>query len=150
MKIPWKQYTSYLWAAKLKTDRGTVTIELWKVRHEKNVRVRVNDRQPGHYTARISVVDPPETWHEASLIGLQFLKAIGCKPNANDCTGTEQIGNYDVRLSKWGRPRSVWKTGGFKGFPRKRLGPWDLLLCSLIATIGDRVALYGCKPKGDS
>ncbi len=56
----------------------------------------------------------------------------------NDGTGTPTVGNYRVSLSRRGRPKSVWKEGAISGFPRKRLGPWDLLLWALAATVGQR------------
>jgi len=65
---------------------------------------------------------------------------LGTAEIANDGTGTAEAGNYVVTLSKWGRPKQAWKRGAFSGFDRKRLGPWDLLLCALISCgIGDRL-----------
>lgn len=51
--------------------------------------------------------------------------------------GTEASGDYSVTMLKRHR-KSVWKTGHVHAFKRKRLGPYDLLLRSLIACIGDR------------
>lgn len=53
-----------------------------------------------------------------------------------------QEGNYKVMLSKWGRPKQAWKQGSVKGFPRKALGPWDLLFWALTATVGQRSLRY--------
>lgn len=53
-----------------------------------------------------------------------------------------QEGNYKVMLSKWGRPKQAWKQGSVEGFPRKLLGPWDLLFWALTATVGKRNLRY--------
>lgn len=53
-----------------------------------------------------------------------------------------QEGNYNVMLSKWGRPKQAWKRGSVEGFPRKKLGPWDLLFWALTATVGERSLRY--------
>lgn len=63
---------------------------------------------------------------------------LGTAIIANDGTGTEEIGNYRVTLSKWGRPQRVWRRGRVEGFPRKSRGPWDLLYRALQATVGAR------------
>lgn len=55
----------------------------------------------------------------------------------NDGTGDRGRGNYHVTLSKWGS-RETWRAGLLQGFPRLHLGPWDLLLRALIATVGKR------------
>lgn len=50
-------------------------------------------------------------------------------------------GNYKVQLMKspvYAKSEGVWKRGAVEGFPRKRLGPWDLLLRALRSTVGDR------------
>jgi hypothetical protein len=44
---------------------------------------------------------------------------------------------YNVRLSKWGNPSVLWRTGRLDGFSRK-LGLWDLLLWALAAVVGKR------------
>ena len=66
-------------------------------------------------------------------------KHLGTALIINDCTGTAETGNYTITLSKWGSPKEIWKSGKLSGFPRLKLGPWDLLLLALIATIGDRM-----------
>lgn len=63
---------------------------------------------------------------------------LGTAKIANDLSGDEEIGNYRVTLSKWGRPNQVWKTGRIERFPRRALGPWDLLFLALRATVGGR------------
>lgn len=59
----------------------------------------------------------------------------------NDGTGTRESGNYKVRIFKKDN-RSIWKEGRVEGYPRlsKALGPHDLLLWCLLATIGYRTA----------
>lgn len=52
--------------------------------------------------------------------------------------GTPSRGNYRARLSKRGKPKQLWKEGAVTGFPRKRLGPYDLLYRALMATVGSR------------
>jgi hypothetical protein len=52
--------------------------------------------------------------------------------------GTKEIGDYDVRLLKWGAGRRTWKKGRLAGFPRLKLGPWDLLYRALAAIVHDR------------
>lgn len=63
---------------------------------------------------------------------------LGTAIIANDATGSRARGNYTVRLSKRGQPKSVWRRGRVEGFPRQRLGAWDLLYLALRATVGDR------------
>jgi len=65
-------------------------------------------------------------------------KHLGTIEIVNDRTGTPETGNYDVTLFKWGTGRRVWRRGRVDGFPRKRLGPHDLLLRALLATVGNR------------
>lgn len=56
--------------------------------------------------------------------------------------GTVSRGNYFVRLSKRGRSfrrfGEPFRTGVVEGFPRKRLGGWDLLYLALRECVGDR------------
>lgn len=56
----------------------------------------------------------------------------------NDAHGTKQLGNYDVVLSKRGRPKTIWKRGRVVGFKREQFGAWDLLCWELVATRGGR------------
>jgi hypothetical protein len=64
---------------------------------------------------------------------------LGTAEIINDGTGDSEKGNYKIRLSKWGNPAQIWKCGELRGFPRKDLGPWDLLSLCLVAAIGDRI-----------
>jgi hypothetical protein len=52
--------------------------------------------------------------------------------------GTRETGDYEVRLLKWGAGRRTWKTGRVTGFPRLKLGPWDLLYRALAAIVAGR------------
>lgn len=63
---------------------------------------------------------------------------LGTARIANDGRGTLSAGDYDVTLSRCGQPNQAWRRGRVEGFPRRRLGPWDLLYRSLAATVGDR------------
>lgn len=65
-------------------------------------------------------------------------KVLGIALIINDGTGDQNRGSYVVRLYKWGKGRRIWKEGRLVGFPRKRQGPWDLLLRALQETVGDR------------
>jgi hypothetical protein len=63
---------------------------------------------------------------------------LGTAEIANDGGGTADLGNYRVRLSTWGNPPRLWRTGRLEGFPRQKLGPWDLMLWALAAVVGKR------------
>ncbi len=69
---------------------------------------------------------------------LDKARHLGTGYISNDGTGAGGIGNYDVTLSQRGRPGCVWKRGRVIGFPRKRLGAWDLLFRVLQVTVGNR------------
>jgi hypothetical protein len=57
---------------------------------------------------------------------------------ANDATSDNlNVGNYAAVLSKKGG-NGVWKEARVTGFPRKRLGPYDLLFRVLRAAVGNR------------
>lgn len=61
----------------------------------------------------------------------------------NDGAGTRDTGNYNVKLFKWNnkdrtKRGGIWRQGKVAGFPRKRLGPYDLLLRALLALVGKR------------
>lgn len=56
----------------------------------------------------------------------------------NDGVGGLDLGNYDFALSKWGEPEATWRKGRIEGFPRQRLGPWDLLFRILRVAVGSR------------
>jgi hypothetical protein len=64
-------------------------------------------------------------------------KTIGELTIVNDGTGSQTSGNYQVTLMKSSSKR-IWKLGTVKNFPRKRLGPYDLLLRALQDCIGVR------------
>jgi hypothetical protein len=63
---------------------------------------------------------------------------IGTVEIANDGTGNSEVGNYLIRLAKFGGPAQTWLHGKLQGFDRIKRGPYDLLLQCLIATIGSR------------
>ena len=67
-------------------------------------------------------------------------RTLGVVEIANDLTGDIEFGNYDVRLMKSlvGKHTQTWKRGRVEGFPRERLGPYDLLYRALRATVGGR------------
>lgn len=67
---------------------------------------------------------------------------LGTAYITNEGTGDRNIGDYSVKLSKWGKPDVTWKTGSLTGFPRLKLGPWDLLCLCLIATLGNRITSW--------
>lgn len=58
----------------------------------------------------------------------------GVKSRATD----SREGDYIYALSVRGQPRRVWKEGRVEGFPRLRLGAYDLLLRVLRAAVGER------------
>lgn len=76
------------------------------------------------------------------LIPLGFLRPVhlGTADIINDGSGTRGSGNYTVRLSRRGQPTSIWKTGTVHGFPRLRMGAWDLLFRALREIVGGRNA----------
>ena len=63
---------------------------------------------------------------------------LGTAKIANDGSGSLTAGNYVFTVSKWGRPMEMLKGGRVEGFPRKRLGPWDLLYRALETVVGVR------------
>lgn len=82
-------------------------------------------------------------------VTVELISAIS--PDRNEVIGVAEIaniggdrsrGDYSVRLSKRGRSFSRFGTpfrvGEVRGFPRLRLGGWDLLLRALQACVGDR------------
>lgn len=70
-------------------------------------------------------------------------KVLGVAKISNDGRGSIlnglHTGDYDVWLSKR-EPKQgqKWRSGRVEGFPRKRLGAWDLLYRALHATVGER------------
>lgn len=66
------------------------------------------------------------------VLGEAFITNVG---------GNTTTGDYEVKLMKsaeYATKPGVWKRGRVDGFPRQRLGPWDLLLRALVATVGGR------------
>jgi hypothetical protein len=63
---------------------------------------------------------------------------LGTVEIANDGTGSAEVGNYSIRLAKFGRPDQTWLQGKLNGFDRIKRGPYDLLLQCLLATVGVR------------
>jgi hypothetical protein len=82
-----------------------------------------------------------ELWPRGDKEKAQLLGEIEI---TNDGTGTVQIGNYNTKLYKWSKGRTkrggIWKQGKVTGFPRLKLGPYDLLLRALLAVVGKRNA----------
>ena len=71
-------------------------------------------------------------------------REIGAVVIANTGTGGARDGNYAATLAARGqravpvRARRPWRWGAVLDFPRKRLGPYDLLLRALLVCVGDR------------
>lgn len=65
-------------------------------------------------------------------------KHLGTAIIANTGSGNVTRGNYTVSLSMRGKPNTIWKRGEVRGFPRKRLGAWDLLYLALHSVVGNR------------
>jgi hypothetical protein len=65
-------------------------------------------------------------------------RTLGAIEIVNDGTGDVNTGHYDVTIFKWGEGRRVWRRGRVEAFPRRRLGPHDLLYRALAATVGGR------------
>ena len=57
---------------------------------------------------------------------------------ANDGKGTSTQGDYFFKLSQRGRALRWWREGVVKGFPRQRLGAWDLFYRCLREAVGSR------------
>lgn len=72
------------------------------------------------------------------LITPRKVELLGTATIFNNGEGTETSGNYTVRLSTRGRNARPWKSGYVRGFPRKRLGGWDLLYRALREIVGER------------
>jgi hypothetical protein len=63
---------------------------------------------------------------------------LGVAEIYNDGTGDWDTGNYVCKIYHEGEGRRVWKAGAVEGFPRRRLGPWDLLYRALREVVGPR------------
>ena len=64
-------------------------------------------------------------------------RLLGVAKICNDGEGTPDTGNYTIELSKFDG-NGVWRRGKLEGFPRLRLGGWDLLFRALYAVVGFR------------
>ena len=70
--------------------------------------------------------------------GIGEPKHLGTIEIANDGTGTGDVGNYNAKLSKFGRPKAAWRNARVEGFERRRLGAYDLLFRVLRHAVGGR------------
>jgi hypothetical protein len=67
---------------------------------------------------------------------------LGVCEIANDGTGTDSVGNYNVALTQRGG-KKLWRTGRVVGFHRKKFLAWDLLLLALGFCLGpERIRSY--------
>jgi hypothetical protein len=114
-----------------------VTVELWPYG------IEGLKRHLG--TARIwndTTGDPKTGNYQIELLGRMESSDYRGYPgmHANPDWGSDEVSEEDlmVTLSKWGRPDQVWKKGEVKGFPRTRLGAWDLLYLALRNIVGSR------------
>jgi hypothetical protein len=67
----------------------------------------------------------------------QRKQLLGAVTIANDTSGTQMVGNYHYALAKR-RGEGAWRQGQVKGFPRQRLGAYDLLFRVLRSAVGSR------------
>lgn len=68
-------------------------------------------------------------------------RVLGIGYVINNGEGTPDVGHYTVELLKspeYAETKGVWKRGAVRRFPRKRLGPWDLLYRALRSAVGSR------------
>jgi hypothetical protein len=65
-------------------------------------------------------------------------RSLGHMVIANDTTGTKTAGNYLCRIMTWHKKPRIWKEASVSDFPRRRLGPWDLLYRALRDAVGTR------------
>ncbi len=75
-----------------------------------------------------------EVWRHGSPLNV---KNIAEMKIWNDGTGTKTSGNYKATISK-SNNKGQWKEGEAKGFPRLRLGIWDLTYRILHEILGQR------------
>ena len=64
-------------------------------------------------------------------------RVMGIAEIGNDATGDRETGNYTFTLSKFDG-KGIWKKGAVTGFPRIKLGPYDLLYRVLVAAGMDK------------
>lgn len=68
-------------------------------------------------------------------------REVGRLHITNDGTGDLVVGNYRAELLKsaeYAKRPGVWRRGRVESFPRRRLGPYDLLFRALRSAVGDR------------
>ncbi len=65
-------------------------------------------------------------------------KHLGTAIITNIGSGTKYSGNYKYNLSKKGNPKNTWREGKISGFPRKKLGAYDLLFRVLRDVVSER------------
>lgn len=65
-------------------------------------------------------------------------RVLGRAEIANDGSGTRTRGNYVVRLFRDMTTQTEWRSAIVTGFPRLRLGAFDLLFRALVNTVGNR------------
>lgn len=74
------------------------------------------------------------------------VETLGTAVIGNDLSGTLYRGNYNVYLGRFHEiatnkvMKRPWQTGRVEDFPRRSLGPWDLLYRALKETVGGRNA----------
>lgn len=69
---------------------------------------------------------------QVTLLGSGTISNVG---------GTAHEADYEALLFKsavYAKTMGVWRKGSVKRFPRKRLGPWDLLYQALRSAVGSR------------
>jgi hypothetical protein len=79
---------------------------------------------------RITVELMPSSGNELQRLGTALI--------ANDGTGTQEVGNYTVRL--FNEKQGQWKHGEYLAFPRQELNMWYLLHCCLGAALAEEEA----------
>lgn len=73
---------------------------------------------------RVKIEDVPPLGATPKVLGLLEIQ--------NDGSGTEESGNYDVRLAHGPKGRH-WLKARVEGFPRQEKGPWHLVQAALQA-----------------
>ena len=77
-------------------------------------------------------------------------QTVGIMQIVNDESGSYGKGNYDTRILKWEKINESWKEGHGEGFPRAKLGHWDLVYRALGSMIGyrnDKIRSRDYRPK---
>lgn len=68
-------------------------------------------------------------------------EVVGVATIVNTGEGTAETGSYEVKLmktAKFAKRPGVWREGRVSGFPRLKLGPYDLLYRCLAVCVGPR------------